>query len=72
MLLAEKYVAADLNAALHFAAKEAKAEGEAKGEAKGRAEEKKAIGEQAAELRRNGKTSDEILSILFPEQPTLN
>ncbi len=34
MLLAEKYVAADLNAALHFAAKEAKAEGEEKGEAK--------------------------------------
>lgn len=37
MLLAEKYVAADLNAALHFAAKEAKAEGEAEGEAKGEA-----------------------------------
>ena len=60
MLLAEKYVAADLNAALHHAKREAIAE------------ERNAMKEQAAELRRNGKTSDEILQILFPKQPASN
>lgn len=55
MLLAEKYAVADFNSSIHEA------------KAKGGAEERAALGAKAEELKKKGKSAEEILSILFPK-----
>ncbi|MCR5282510.1 MAG: Rpn family recombination-promoting nuclease/putative transposase [Lachnospiraceae bacterium] len=51
MLLAEKYAVADYNSAIRYA----------------KTEERDALGAEAEELKKKGKSAEEILSILFPK-----